>query len=502
MDLSNAERRVLRALRARGELGPGDVEGLTPQETMSAASWLREKGLVEIDEDVRFINTLGEEGERFLDEGLPESRLLGLIDEPVAVDRLRASSGMEGGTFSIGLGWLRRKGYARIVDGVIRLTDKGRAARERKEPEISLLERLRATPEGLPDDAFDDEERDVLGRLRRRGKAISTREMLVRRIRPTERAGTLSEDDLAERAEVSQLTPEIIQGGGWRDVVLRSYDIGMKAPTISGGRIHPLTAIIEEVRRIFLSMGFTEIEGDYIESAFWCMDALFVPQDHPARDLQDTLYLDGEPFDLTGGPVEEVAAAHMDGGGTGSVGWGYRWSLEEARRRLLRTHTTVNTIRYLHEHPEPPVRVFSIDRVFRKESIDSRHLPEFYQIEGVAMEEGASFGQLMGLLREFYRRMGFEDIRMRPGYFPYTEPSLEVEVLFGGRWMELGGAGMFRPEVTLPVGIEHPVLAWGLGLERLAMLSLDVADIRSLYMSDIEWLRNVPLLRVHRPAVR
>ena len=129
MDLSNAERRVLRALRARGELGPGDVEGLTPQETMSAASWLREKGLVEIDEDVRFINTLGEEGERFLDEGLPESRLLGLIDEPVAVDRLRASSGMEGGTFSIGLGWLRRKGYARIVDGVIRLTDKGRAAR-------------------------------------------------------------------------------------------------------------------------------------------------------------------------------------------------------------------------------------------------------------------------------------------------------------------------------------------------------------------------------------
>jgi phenylalanyl-tRNA synthetase alpha chain len=162
---------------------------------------------------------------------------------------------------------------------------------------------------------------------------------------------------------------------------------------------------------------------------------------------------------------------------------------------MLRTHTTVNTIRYLAAHPDPPVKVFSIGRTFRKEAIDSTHLPEFIQVEGIVMEEGANLGMLVGLLKEFYKRMGMEDIRIRPGYFPYTEPSLEPEVFFKGKWMELGGAGIFRPEVTRPFGVKHPVLAWGLGLERLAMALLNVDDIRKLYVSDIDWLRNAPIIR-------
>jgi phenylalanyl-tRNA synthetase alpha chain len=191
--------------------------------------------------------------------------------------------------------------------------------------------------------------------------------------------------------------------------------------------------------------------------------------------------------------VERVKAVHENGGDTGSLGWRYKWSREEAERALLRTHTTVNTIRYLAKHPDPPVKVFSLSRIFRNESIDMTHLPEFMQIEGIIMEEGANFDMLVSVLKDFYGRMGFDKIRVRPGPFPYTEPSLEIEIFHNGKWMELGGAGVFRPEVTAPLGIKHPVLAWGLGFERLAMLRWDLKDIRELYITDLDMLRSSPI---------
>ena len=242
-------------------------------------------------------------------------------------------------------------------------------------------------------------------------------------------------------------------------------------------------------------MGFKEIDEQYVQPAFWNMDALFTPQDHPARELQDTFYLaHPQRAELDDSVVEKVAAIHENGGNTGSIGWGTKWSKEEAEKLLLRTHTTVNSIKYLSQHTEPPVKVFSLSKVFRKEAIDATHLPEFTQIEGIIMDEDANFDMLCGIIKEFYRRMGFTDIRFRPGYFPYVEPSLEVEVKFRGKWMELGGAGVFRPEVTEPFGIKHPVLAWGMGFERLAMLRWNLKDLRDLYISDIEMLRENPLI--------
>jgi phenylalanyl-tRNA synthetase alpha chain len=187
--------------------------------------------------------------------------------------------------------------------------------------------------------------------------------------------------------------------------------------------------------------------------------------------------------------MNRVKAIHEDGGDTESIGWGSDWSREVAQQALLRTHTTVGTIRYLSEHSEPPIRVFSVGRVFRREALDATHLPEFTQVEGIIVEPEANFGMLIGVLKEFYRRMGFPDVRVRPAYFPYTEPSMEVEVKFGDSWLELGGSGIFRPEVTAPFGIDCPVLAWGLGLERLAMLRLGIKDIRMLYQSDLQWLK-------------
>ena len=223
---------------------------------------------------------------------------------------------------------------------------------------------------------------------------------------------------------------------------------------------------------------------------------LFVPQDHPARDLQDTFYL-SNPAKI---PVtdekllETVKNIHENGGDTGSTGWGGKWSREMAEQGMLRTHTTVNTIESIAMDPKVPSKVFSLSRIFRKESIDATHLPEFTQIEGYIIDDNANFDMLISIIREFYAKMGFDQIRIRPAYFPYTEPSLELEVFFNGKWMELGGAGVFRPEVVAPFGIDKPVLAWGFGFERLAMLKWGITDIRDLYISDVDLLKKNRIL--------
>jgi len=234
-----------------------------------------------------------------------------------------------------------------------------------------------------------------------------------------------------------------------------------------------------------------EIKGQIIQSSFWNFDALFQPQDHPAREMQDTFYLDSKAQIPDFARVKEM---HECGGAVGSTGWGGCWSAEVAKQEVLRTHTTAVTIKYLADHPEPPVKAFGIDRVYRREAIDATHTPEFEQLEGVVMDEGVTFRHLLGVLKEFYAKMGFEEVRFRPGYFPYTEPSVEPEVFIDGLgWVELGGAGVFRREVTAPFGIEHPVLAWGLGVSRVAMLKLGLKDLRLLYQSDMEWLRQTPV---------
>jgi phenylalanyl-tRNA synthetase alpha chain len=243
-------------------------------------------------------------------------------------------------------------------------------------------------------------------------------------------------------------------------------------------------------------MGFDEVESPYAESGFWDFDALFQPQDHPAREMQDTFFLE-RPCTCSlpsAELVSNVAATHENGGSTGSLGWGYKWGEEKAVQAVLRTHTTASTIRALSRNPEPARKVFCVGRVFRRETIDYKHLPVFFQVDGIIIDKKANFASLLGTLEAFYRKMGFEKFQFRPAFFPYTEPSVEVYVWHEKRrdWMEMGGAGIFRPEVTEPLGCDCPVMAWGLGLERIAIFRYGLNDIREIYMPDIKWLREVP----------
>jgi phenylalanyl-tRNA synthetase alpha chain len=497
-ELSQNEKKVLLTLdKLRGQASPEDIlkNGDFSQdvEVMNASSWLQSKKLVEIKNHIKTVYSLGKEGKQFLQIGLPEKRALLLIDKRGGKASLRELLDvLQKKEIPIAVGWLKRHSWINIKkdkDTILEITEKGKKAAKNETDEEKILKQINEKPNIEID-------KNKVKTLLTRKNILKEKEVITSAIIITDSGKKIIQMGIEIKDEISQITPKMIKTGSWKNKTIRPYDINAFAPAVYGGKPHPMIDLIAKIRQIFLEMGFEEIEGDFIESCFWNMDVLFIPQDHPAREMQDTLYCKVPSKIKIDDPklVEAIGKVHESGGSTSSTGWGYKFSKEEGERPLLRTHTTVNTIRYLYKNPEPPCKVFSIGRVFRKENIDSTHLPEFYQIEGIVHEEGANFKQLIGLLKEFYKRMGFEKVRCRPGYFPYTEPSMEVDVFFNNQWMELGGSGIFRPEVTEPIGVKHPVLAWGLGLERLAMLKFGLKDIRDLYISDLGWLRKKPLI--------
>ncbi len=498
-ELSQHEKKVLLTLKQlKGKASPADIfsAGNFNQEVevMNAASWLQSKKLVTVEEHLKTTYSLGKEGEIYVEKGLPEKRALKVIHNKKGKATLRElSSILDNEEVPIAIGWLKRNGWATITketnDTVLTLTAAGKKAVTETTSEERILQQLHKEHTVVLD------KKDVVSLLSRKN-LIKEKESISSTIVLTEHGKKILDKGIILTDEISQITSAVIKSGEWKKKAIRPYDIHAFAPATYGGKAHPLVDLITKIRTIFIEMGFEEIQGNFVESSFWNMDMLFIPQDHPAREMQDTLYCKTpkkiviKEKDL----IDKIAQVHETGGNTSSTGWGYTFAKDMVKKPLLRTHTTVNTIRHLYEHPQPPCKVFSLGRVFRKENIDATHLPEFYQIEGIVHEEGTTFKQLIGVLKEFYCRMGFEKIRFRPGYFPYTEPSMEVDVFWNNQWMELGGSGIFRPEVTEPIGIKNPVLAWGLGLERLAMLKFELTDIRDLYISDLEWLRTISLL--------
>ena len=459
---------------------------------MNAASWLQSKKLVKIDDHISTVYSLGKEGSQFLKNGFPEKIALQIIDNNKGkVSLSKLSTLLDKQDIPVAIGWLKKKEWANIKkdkDTILEITGSGKKALTQESDEEKILKVLSENPNSIID-------KNKIKPLLSRKNVVKEKEIITCTIILTKEGKNVLLKDIKIEDDISQITSSIIKDGSWKDKTIRPYNINAFAPAKYGGKAHPLVDLISKIRQIFIEMGFEEIQGDFVESCFWNMDILFIPQDHPAREMQDTLYCKN-PSKIKikdNKLVNKIAKVHEDGGVTSSTGWGYKFSEAEGERALLRTHTTVNTIRYLYDNPNPPCKVFSIGRVFRKENIDTTHLPEFYQIEGIIHEKNSNFRQLLGILKEFYSRIGFEKIRFRPGYFPYTEPSMEVEVLWNNKWMELGGSGIFRPEVTEPIGVKNPVLAWGLGLERLAMLKFGLSDIRELYISDLGWLRKKSL---------
>ncbi len=470
MDLSPNEKRLLVLLGKKRTADPATLAGemgVSPESVIQYAHLLADRGLCTVEREVETRYALTEEGQRYARDGLPERQLLGSFGEKIPVQELTRHP-----LARIGIGQMKRKGWVIVRDGTVEKTGKDAPG----EDELVLQDPSRGGP-GLEE-------------LRRRN-LVAERQEARYRIAITPLGVECARRGLDMAEEAGTLTREQIVSGSWKDLKLRRYSLKAPPRKVYPGKVHPYQRVIEEMRQLLLCMGFSEIYGGIVQSGFWNFDALFQPQDHPAREMQDTFYLE-KTLPLPGG-YERVRDMHLFGGNTSSTGWGGTWSREKAEQGVLRTHTTSLSIQHLVAHPDPPVKAFCIGRVYRREAIDPTHLPEFEQLEGIVMDRTVTFRHLLGFLKEFYNKMGFSGVRFRPGYFPYTEPSVEPEVYVPSLgWVEMGGAGIFRREVTAPFGITHPVLAWGLGVSRIAMLRLGLSDLRLLYKSDIGWVRETP----------
>ena len=449
------EKKIITSLRDNPKQSPKSLEEstqLSPDQIRRGIEWLRLKELVIVNESKSSVISLGKNGLESFQKGLPERRLLNLLKTgPKKISDLQKEMGF---VFRPSMGIARKNNWIEASNDQILL--KNSPLELPGEKTLKFIGN-----EKLPKDKIDIN--DLSGLLKRP-------DFIIEDVLKTQE---ISLSDSAKSVRLSDSTGEI--------------DVEAKVPEVFVARTHPLKDTIDEIREIFVILGFSEILGNMTQSSFWNFDSLFTPQDHPARELQDTFYLDKVNAKKIGTTeqIRKVSESHRKN-------WRYQWNINEARKMVLRTHTTCVTIKHLAENRPDEARIFSLGRVFRNEKVSYKHLVEFNQIEGIVVGKDASLRNLMGIQREFYKRIGITKIKFWPTFFPYTEPSLQTMVYNEklGKWIELFGMGIFRPEVTKPLGITKPVLAWGGGIERIAMLKYDLNDVREFYNNNLGWLRS------------
>jgi phenylalanyl-tRNA synthetase alpha chain len=495
--LHENERKVLLALKTRGTATTEELSsqtGLNRDAIEKACAWAETKGVVSFREKETNIFTLTKEGQAYSKEGLPERRLVNLLSSgQKKISELKKSLS----PLNIALAWARRNGWIKIEQGNVSLIKDG--VQHGETSVEKLISRMSASP--IEDSKLNKSEKIDSESLVKRG--VARKETNVLRWVDLTQLGkrVLQDSDLfIDRKVITQLTPKILQNKLWEGATFQRYDVRLPVPSVYPGKRHFISQVIDYIRRFWVELGFKEMKGEYLELSFWNFDALYQPQDHPARDLADTFYIKTPYSGTLPNPklVEQVKLTHENGWTTDSTGWQYKWDPDVASQNCLRTHTTslsVNQIAKLTPD-ELPAKFFSVGRVFRNETIDWNHLAEFYQTDGIVIGEGVTFRNMQGYLKAYLEGLGLKRFRFRPGYFPYTEMSMEAEVWIEEKkeWMELFGAGMFRPEVVKPlIGIDVPVLAWGPGFDRLVMQSYGISSIRQLYGNDLGLLRKARL---------
>jgi phenylalanyl-tRNA synthetase alpha chain len=457
--LSSQALKVLKILRQEGPQTVTDFEekGLDQSMVNRAALDLEEQSLINVEEDEEFEQVLTDKGLEVKEKGSPEYRLV-----QKASDGSVEISELDDIPKDIAIGKAREQGWIEIKKGEVHLTSKG------DEIEKDLVKQR------LNEQDFTESDED-------RG-LIEVETSTKRRLSPTEKGEGLDLED-----------------------VELDFNVEARTSTPRTGKKHYYKNILQYARQTWMEMGFEEMEGDYVVPSFLNFDALYTPQDHPARELHDTFFVENpETADLSeyGDKVEHVKETHEDGWETGSRGYGGNWSKDESEKNVLRTHTTAISARTLHEidinEEELPKRFFIVGRNFRNETVDRTHLAEFFQTDGIVVGKDLNFANLKGYISKFFEKMGYDKFRLIPSYYPYTEMSVEVQVWDEEEeeWLGMGGAGMFRPEVVKPMlGFEARVLAWGLGIPRIAFMAAGLSDIRELYRNDIEIINETPVWR-------
>lgn len=428
------------------------------------------------------------EGQNVLKNGLPENLILDVLkNNPngISITKLSSILSLTKKAINAGIGNLRNTGIIRIDKGTLIPV----------ESVTRMNQELESTLEILAKNPLSSVSKEQLTALSNRG-FIELKERQQTIIKITETGSkTLSTIQIVK--PVSRLTPEQIRSGEWRNLQLKSYNITSRPKTFPIGRKHPYLMFLDEVKQKLVGLGFTEMRGPLVESEFWNFDALFQAQDHSAREWSDVYTLKHPthgtlPKDQN--IVKNVQHIHETGEPVGSRGWRYRWDPQKAARLILRPQGTAVSARTLY-NLKIPAKYFCIARCYRPDSVDAVHLSEFNQLEGISCDPSITFRTLLGLLKTFAVEIaGATKVRFKPDYYPFTSPSAELSAYHPDLgYIEFGGSGIFRPEVTAPFGISEPVIAWGLGVDRLYMVKRGINDIRELFTHNLKWLRTVPL---------
>ena len=300
------------------------------------------------------------------------------------------------------------------------------------------------------------------------------------------------------------LTTDMLKTGSYKNSEFRHYDTKLKTPMMDLGRRHPMIEANNIISDIFIEMGFSEMQGPMVESCFWNMDVMWIPQDHPARDEQDTFYLDGK-CSVDKNLVEKVRNMHENGLNKTHTLKG-EWSEDITNKRLLRTHSTATSFRTLNKLSKKMKdgedingKYYYVANNFRNEAVDATHLAEFFQAEGFIIGDDLSLADLMGFIKEFCSKLGINKIRFKPTFNPYTEPSMEAHYYDSkmDKWYALINSGIFRGETLAPIGLENKtIIAWGFGASRLATLLTGAKSMRDITGAtcDFDWLKKRPIM--------
>lgn len=489
--LQDNEIKVLQASKKKS-LCLDDISRITHLEQVEAGRagmYLENKKLiVQKKSKVKFVE-LDVLGEKYAQSELPEFRFIRLVrDQPRSISELEKEMDPDEVKFS--LGYWKKQGMVVFDQGKIRAVPVGIPS---ESPESKLVEKL--AKGGMK---YEDlVEKRTCEELARRKSIIKVYEKTVVDIELTS-LGERVVDVLGKlpKDRLEQLTPAILKSGEWSGKSFRRYDVETPVPRLFSGKKHPYLAFLDEVKKELVAMGFIEEEeGPLVEATFFNNDALFMPQDHPARGIHDLYVVEGKA-DLKryASVLKKVKEVH-ENGGYGSRGWGGNFSEDVTKQLVLRSQDTAISPRsLLSKNLKIPGKYFTISRVFRPDVVDWKHLTEFNQLGGFVLGDGLNFRQLLGLLKEFAKRVtGADEIRFVPGYFPFVEPAVECLIKIDNKWVEVAGAGIFRPELCKPLGIDVPVLAWGFGMDRLFMARAQINDIRQLFSSDLKWLREAKI---------
>ncbi|GMO55221.1 MAG: phenylalanine--tRNA ligase subunit alpha [Termitinemataceae bacterium] len=479
-----------------------------------ALSWLSSKNIVsEKCRKTEIFYELTEIGRSQKERGTPQERILELVrlQSTLSLPQIAENIGIENKDIGSAFGLLSKLGLLAmnsekqvyIAEDSSVLKD-GRPqsgpAAEYFSTIRGLLEKAAAASDGIIAEAAlnEAEKKAIAGIAKKRGAADSSFRIIEKEtpifvftacrdeIAAALKASGLSGD------EIGTITAEMLESGSWKGKNFRSYNVQVPPSRLLAGRTNAYCQFLEQTKDKLVSFGFEEFDGPLVETEFWNSDALFMPQFHAARDIHDVYSIKepkmaraiDEPF------LSNIAQAHSGGGNTGSRGWSYNFDKEFTKRLILRSQGTVMSAKTL-PHAKIPGKYFGMLRCFRYDKVDATHLSDFYQTEGIVLGEDVNLRTLLGMLEMFAVEVaGAKEIKYVPGYFPFTEPSIEVHIKHPALgWFELGGSGIFRPEVSRSLGVNVPVAAWGIGIDRMALMALGLNDLRSLFSYDIESVR-------------